>query len=140
MSDLVLDASCAAAWVLKDEATPQTATVLAQLQGGANAVVPPLWRWEMANLLLVSARRGRIDAMDVDSALALLDNLPIALDPDGPSRAWPDALNLARDYALSVYDASYLELALRRRSPLATLDRPLARAAAAVGVTLLLGS
>lgn len=140
MSDLVLDASCAAAWVLEDEATPQTATVLAQLQAGARAIVPPLWRWEMANLLLVGAQRGRIDATDVDAALVFLDSLPIALDTDAPSRAWPDALTLARDHALSVYDASYLELALRRRSPLATLDRPLARAAAAVGVTLLLGS
>lgn len=49
-------------------------------------------------------------------------------------RAWQETLQLARMHKLSVYDAAYLELTMRRDLPLATLDEDSEAAAAAIGV------
>ena len=66
--------------------------------------------------------------------MTLLKSLPITIDDETAVRAWQESLHLARAHQLSAYDAAYLELALRRGLPLATLDNPLKVAAAAVGV------
>jgi predicted nucleic acid-binding protein len=100
----------------------------------ASAVVPGLWPLEVANALLVGERRSRATEANVTTFLRLLAALPIALDDDTASRAWQHSLHLARSHRLSVYDAAYLELALRQGLPLATLDDRLAAAAAAAGV------
>jgi len=61
------------------------------------------------------------------------------VDPDTPGRALTYAWPLAAQHGLTTYDAAYLELAIRRGLPLATLDVSLARAARAEGVTLAVG-
>jgi predicted nucleic acid-binding protein len=64
----------------------------------------------------------------------LLSALPIVVDPDGAARAWRETLMLSQSHALTVYDAAYLELALRHGADLATVDRDLRTAAERLGV------
>ncbi len=80
--------------------------------------------------------RGRCTAADIATWLGFLAALPIHTDPETTGRAWSDTLSLARTYNLSVYDASYLELSIRRNLPLAALDGKLKDAATAAGVML----
>ncbi len=98
------------------------------------AVVPALWWFEVRNLLVANERRGRIDPVGTANFLGDLAKLPITADRDPDSS---NLLTLAREHGLTVYDAAYLELALRLALPLATLDRALAATATAAGVALL---
>lgn len=129
----VLDCSLTVAWFFEDEMNRYAQAVEDSLSM-ASAVVPVLWPLEVANALLVGERRSRATEANVTTFLRLLAALPIALDDDTASRAWQHSLHLARSHRLSVYDAAYLELALRQGLPLATLDDRLAAAAAAAGV------
>jgi predicted nucleic acid-binding protein len=89
----------------------------------------------VANALLVGERRKRCTQADTTAWTGFLQSLPITVDQETTGRAWGDVLNLARSQNLSVYDAAYLELALRLGFPLATLDEKLNAAAAGVGVS-----
>jgi predicted nucleic acid-binding protein len=129
----VLDASLTLAWYFDDEATPAVDSVLTAVTHGG-AVVPPLWRLEVANGFQFAIRRKRIDRRYRDDSLAELRLLPIEIDRECDVRVWSSALPLADRFGLSVYDACYLELAQRRDLPLATLDAPLRSAAAALGL------
>jgi predicted nucleic acid-binding protein len=131
----VLDSSMALAWCIPDEHAPYPQSVLGALATTA-AAVPSLWFLEVANALLVGERRGRCTVADVTTWLGFLGALPIRTDSETMARAWSDTLHLARTYNLSAYDASYLELAVRRVLPLAALDGKLKSAATAVGVAL----
>lgn len=132
---LVLDSSAALAWVYADETTGPIRQVFEQLTL-EGAWVPGLWRLEVANILEMGVRRGRHDAAFRDATLADLDLLPIRVDPDTDRQAWGATLRLAGRHRLTVYDAAYLELALRRGLPLATLDADLRAAASAENVIL----
>ena len=133
---LVLDASLALAWYFPDETTPATEAVLDRVVE-AGAVVPALWRLELANGLLVAVRRRRISAAYRNASLADLAQMQIETDPETDVHAWSVSLRLAEMHELSLYDAAYLELAQRRRLPLATLDQGLRRAAEQLGLMLL---
>ncbi len=129
----VLDCSVTMAWVFPDEATEATNQLRDSLVE-SRAFVPSLWPVEVGNVLLVATRRNRIRVDDWREIRASLEALPIEIDPVTTSRAWGASLELARTHQLSVYDAMYLELAMRLQLPLATLDRALHRAARTVGV------
>ena len=101
------------------------------------AWVPALWRLEVANVLQMNVNRRRHRTTFRDATLAELALLPIHLDVETNRHAWGETLRLAERHALTVYDAAYLELALRRKIALATLDRQLRAAAASHGVELL---
>jgi predicted nucleic acid-binding protein len=103
------------------------------------AWVPGLWRWGIANVLQSNCRRGRHAGEFRDEALSTLAMLPIKVDAEADRRAWSDTLLLAERHGLTVYDASYLEMASRRKIPLATLDRQLRAAATRDGIQLLGG-
>jgi len=133
---LVLDSSVTLSWCFEDERTPATTKLLERVTE-AGAVVPTLWRLEVANALQTSVRRGRIDAGFRDASLSDLALLPIVTDADTGTYAWSTTLRLAERFGLTVYDAAYLELAQRRSLPLATLDEPLRAAGHALGVPLL---
>jgi predicted nucleic acid-binding protein len=92
---------------------------------------------EIANVLEMGVRRGRHDAAFREVTLADLALLSIQVDPHTNDRAWGATIRLAERHRLTVYDAAYLELALRRGLPLATLDRELRVAATAENVALL---
>jgi len=132
----VLDASVTMAWAFREELTPFAERLLTDLVAG-EALVPAIWPLEVANVLLVSERRGRINRVDVARFTELLFGMPIRVHAATEGIAFEEALPLARDTGLSVYDASYLELAGRLGLPLATLDAALVRAAGKVGVTIL---
>lgn len=130
---LVLDSSATLAWVHGDERTPAIEAVF-DVVVAQGAHVPALWHLEVANGLAMAVRRKRVTAAFRDEALADLADLDVAVDPETHRHAWGATRRLADLHRLSVYDAAYLELAQRRRLPLATLDGPLAAAARQAGV------
>jgi predicted nucleic acid-binding protein len=136
----VLDSSLAVAFVLQDEITQVTDDVLDSLGEGVEAFAPALWRWEVGNALAMAERRKRITEADTHRCLTALQSLPIHVDEDAWREAWNATFLLARKYQLSVYDAAYLELAIRRRLSLASLDTDLRKAAKAEGLGLLPGN
>lgn len=132
----VLDNSVALAWCFEDE---QTASVLDLLDRVAEtgAIAPLLWPLEALNGLLAAERRHRLDPGQRAKLAAFLRELPIRLDMETADRAWADTAVIAETYKLTIYDAAYLELALRRRLPLASLDKALRTAAGSAGVEVL---
>lgn len=133
---LVLDASVALGWLFADERTP-TVDALLDRVAEEGAVVPGLWALEVANALQTALRRGRIDASFRSQALALLSRLPITVDDETAARAWGDTQTLADRFGLTLYDAAYLELAMRKGLPLATADGQLRDAAIGAGVLVM---
>ncbi len=133
---IVVDASVTMTWCFEDEGTDATEAVLQQV-GRTGAVVPPLWRLEVANAFQNGLRRKRIDARFRADSLDDLMALSIFIDPDCDHYVWTRTLDFSDRYRLTIYDASYLELADRHNLPLATLDRQLRVAAAACGLTVL---
>ena len=128
----VLDASVVACWAFEDEDHPVARQAL-DLIRTEEARVPSLWWFEVRNALIVNERRGRLREADTAAILRGLSRLRVTMD-QSPDEA--DVLALARRHRLSVYDASYLELARRAAIPLATLDSQLARAARAEKLAL----
>jgi predicted nucleic acid-binding protein len=133
---LVLDASATLAWLYPEEITKPIIHVFDRIADDC-AWVPALWRIEVANSLSVSLRRGRITHARQHGALTDFGELPILCDTETSDRAWGPTLNLADKHSLTVYDATYLELALRMALPLATLDRDLRAAGQLERVPLL---
>lgn len=133
---LVLDSSATLAWLYDDEVTDAIRLVWDRI-AETGAVVPVLWRLEVANGLTIALRRQRIDIAFRQSALADLAVLDITVDRQTDAHAWSTTLDFADRYRLTLYDAAYLELAHRRRLPLATLDQALLAAAKAAGVPTL---
>lgn len=130
------DSSITLAWVYSDETTEAGREVF-QRVGQAGACVPGLWRLEVGNVLEMGARRKWHDADFRGASIAGLSRLAIQVDADTDQQAWSATLKLAIRHQLTMYDAAYLELALRRDLPLATLDIDLRRAAQAEKVPLL---
>jgi len=132
----VIDASVAMTWCFKDEITPVTQRLLQDL-GSKPALVPAWWYVEIANVLALAERKGRLSTTEIIDFIAVLDNAQIEVDNEAPQRAFSHLLPLCRKHRLTSYDAIYLDLAQRRRLPLATLDGPLRKAAKKLGVKLL---
>jgi predicted nucleic acid-binding protein len=128
---LVADASVSAAWFLPDEATPYTEAAL-QATVDREVCVPALWLLEVGNLLLSAQRRRRISDAKRRELVAHAQALRLSVDREPVAMTALD--DLAARHGLSAYDAAYLELALRRRLPLATTDQALLEAMAAAGV------
>ena len=134
----VLDCSATLPWVFHDEVSAAADRLLDELAHGAQAWVPALWHLELGNVLVGAQRKKRIDQAGIEAFLSRLQVYDISVDPDTMSQAWNKILDLALLHQLSTYDAAYLELALRRNLPLATLDTALIRAATTAGVGLCL--
>jgi len=137
-SELVLDCSATMPWIFASEATLETDRVLDAVTGGAKVWVPALWHLEVANVLLGARRRNRIDQAGIEQFLARLAVYDIEVDADTIAAAWSRTMGLADLYQLTEYDAVYLELALRKGVPLASLDRELCAAFKKAGGRLLL--
>jgi predicted nucleic acid-binding protein len=136
MAVCVLDAAIAVSWCIPSETDDAAAAALdAIVRGGALA--PGLWSIEVANALLMAERRQRISEAQRLRALQALVELDIEVDAQEAAVIWGRVSHLAQIHRLTVYDATYLELALRRSLPLATTDKALARAAEATGLGVL---
>lgn len=123
------------AWYFVDETNEYADDIARQLLQEV-AFVPLNWPLEVANTLLVGERRNRSTQAQAARLITSLAVLPITIDDETNLHAWTTTLSLAREQKLTAYDAAYLELAMRRGLPLATLDDQLKAAAQAVGVRL----
>jgi predicted nucleic acid-binding protein len=137
MNALVIDGSTALGFLMSDEQAPRALDALDALDRGVPTFVPAHWPLEVANGLLMAERRKRATQADVTEALHVVLSLPIEIDRDTTRYVAGETAGLARQYALTIYDAAYLELAMRRGAALATSDAELARAAKKAGVGLL---
>jgi predicted nucleic acid-binding protein len=132
----VVDCSVAMAWLFHDKATPKTTTLLNRL-AAETALVPTWWLIEITNVLAMAERKGRITPTQSDAFIADLSKLGIERDDEAADRAFTHLLALCRTHRLTSYDAIYLDLAIRRNLPLATLDDDLRKTAKKLGVGLL---
>jgi predicted nucleic acid-binding protein len=131
----VLDASVTLAWLIDRVIPPYALRVRSLLSHGARAVVPVLWRFEVANGLVVSERRGIHASADTAEILQELETVRVhSIEESQQAIPMRRTLATAREFRLSAYDASYLDLARGLELPLATLDRQLQDAAAKAGV------
>ena len=130
----VIDNSVLVAWALDEQS--EYADAVGGRLGDAVVLAPALWPLEFANTLLVAERRGRLTEARASQLRDQVSGLGIVVVPDHPPRVLTDVLALARRHGLTVYDASYLDLAMRECVPLATLDDRLAGAARRAGVPL----
>jgi predicted nucleic acid-binding protein len=117
----VLDCSVALAWVMPDEDDERADAYLERLLVD-RALVPQLWSLEVANVLLISGRCGRINDDEIENAINNLRSLPIDVDQKTHEYAFAETFVYAAEHGLTVYDAAYLELAKRRDLPIATFD------------------
>lgn len=132
----VVDNSIVMSWCFQDEANQYADAVLDSLSE-ATALVPSIWPLEVINVLLVAERRMRISEADSVRFTSLLSQLPIVVEYERTEQIMKDILALARVKKLSSYDASYLDLAMKKGIPLATLDNRLKQAATTVDVKML---
>jgi predicted nucleic acid-binding protein len=131
---MVLDASVPLGALLPGEAYAAAAVALLARVSAEGAIVPVIWWIEIANGVLVAERKQRFGPDEAAAALRHLESLPIETDPETNTHAWKTTIALARRHRLTLYDACYLDLALRRNLPLASFDAALLRAAAAEGI------
>jgi predicted nucleic acid-binding protein len=131
----VLDSSVALAVALPDERS-ETAQRIAEKWVDEQAIIPTLWHWEVANGLRAAHRRKHLLADDIPRLLQDLRLFPTASDTLPAFETAANAAKTAVLHSLTVYDAAYLDLAIRRRLPLATLDDDLKRAAKKAKVKL----
>lgn len=135
MSRFVLDNTVTMAWCFSDEATEFTKTLLNRLSNLTDrAVVPALWLYEVANVVELAVRKRRIPAEKALAFLESLADLPVEVENPGRTQVFVSVRTLASQYQLTAYDAAYLELAIRHKLPIASLDKALSRAALAAGV------
>jgi len=125
---LVVDASITMCWCFEDEKNEYADNVLKSL-GPNEAVAPSIWPLEVGNALLVAERNKRLSEARIVHFLGMLSSLPIRIERESPERMLKEIFALAREHALSTYDASYLDFAMRVALPLATRDGSLIRAA-----------
>jgi predicted nucleic acid-binding protein len=132
----VADASVAIAWVHPAQATPETEAMLDGLAAGDSLVVPALWPLEVANALTVLSRRRKLTLDEARTAVEIIRELPAVIDYEAAAIAFTRLVDLATRHELTIYDATYIELATRRRLPLASNDVRMKQAAVRSGVRL----
>lgn len=136
MSAFVLDASVTLGWLLDRPVPPRASLVRKLITAGQVPVVPMLWRYEVSNAVIMSERRGRITTGQVATLVADLEEFSEVIEVDPVIVRASVLIETGRGTKLTAYDAAYLELAGRRRLPLATLDDALREAARWAGIHL----
>jgi predicted nucleic acid-binding protein len=139
MAEFVLDASVAISWCFPGdptEDTPYSRRILSRLVTD-DAVVPDIWGYEIANVLSLGFRSGRISQQQIEQFLQRLKALPMRTEP---TDLWAKVAleSKARKWNVTAYDVAYLDLALRMNIPLATNDNRLRKTAEAAGIQVLI--
>jgi len=137
MNSLVIDCSTTVGFVLPDEQDVISLKALDAIEKKTPTYVPAHWCFEVTNALLTAERRSRASQSNIADFLNQIQALPVIVDEETARQATKTTYTLARQFGLTIYDAAYLELALRRRATLATNDRDLLKAAKAAGVMVL---
>ena len=135
--DFVIDTSVVMSWCFKDETNRYADGILDLLEEGT-ALAPSIWPLEVGNVLLVAERRKRLSEADSMRFITLLSELPIIVEQEPPERMIHEILALAREHKLSSYDASYLDLAMRKGLSIATIDKNLVAAAKRIRVPIVM--
>ncbi len=136
MNAVVVDCSVTMAWCFEDECDPLADAVL-DLIGEVDVWAPSIWPLEVANVILVAERRGRLVSAESTRFVELLGDLPILIDGTTHERALGSVVARGRALGLSAYDAAYIDLAERKGAVLATRDSKLAAACRAAGIQVL---
>ncbi len=132
----VLDNSVAMRWCFEDTTNAYAEAILEQLEKGDAAFVPVLWRYEVVAVLAKAQKHKSLTADQAADFLESLTSFSLPVDYTGVEKILQDVHGIAVQYGLTGYDAAYLELALRKNLPLATLDEALQKAALQAGVEL----
>ena len=127
----VLDNSVSMRWLFKDgtEADLLYAEQVLEALKEGSTVVPGVWWLEVSNVIVRAEAQQLLPETQSRKFLDTLRKMPITVDSSPVEQLWEQTLHLARKFKISVYDATYLELAIRQNIVLATLDTDLARAA-----------
>ena len=134
--NFVVDNSVVMTWCFSDETNKYSDAILDSLNK-STAFLPSIWPLEVGNVLLVAERRKRLSEADSTRFIALIAELPIVIEQEQPERMMKDILALARKHKISTYDATYLDLAMRKGLPIASLDKDLRKAARRSRVAIL---
>ncbi|QQV75143.1 hypothetical protein H6P87_00689 [Rickettsia tillamookensis] len=134
MVSFVLDSSVVLSWLMPDEVANLGILDKTIKEG---AIVPSIWGLEIGNVLLCAERAKRLTSNQRHQAIYTLKDIYIKVDQITLEHTWFETMDLAWQYGLTLYDASYLELALRCGLPIATLDKSLKQASKAAGVVVL---
>ncbi|MBI4472282.1 MAG: type II toxin-antitoxin system VapC family toxin, partial [Acidobacteria bacterium] len=137
VSEIPLESDTTEGFPFSPAISRRVGMLLKQMESGAVVVVPPLWFWEVANGLLAAQRRKLLTAAERRKSLQKLSLLNVSVDDEATRIAFDKTSQLAEKHGLSVYDAAYLELALRRKLSLGSRDQALLKAAKRSGVKLL---
>ncbi|MCC8398430.1 MAG: type II toxin-antitoxin system VapC family toxin [Rickettsia endosymbiont of Labidopullus appendiculatus] len=132
MVSFVLDSSIALSWFMPDE---MAALDILDKLTKEGAIVPTIWLFEIGNVLLCAERAGRLTAFQRHQAIYTLKELPIKIDQTSLDHIWFGTMELAENHGLTLYDASYLELAIRYGLPIATFDKLLKRVSQTIGIS-----
>lgn len=132
--DWVIDCSCAAALFLPDESSSKAKSFISDLAEDSTLWIPALWWYEMTNVLTVAERRKRISHFEVLKIIHLFDQFDLNTDNSSGAEFSNQVYELTRLYKLSAYDATYLELSIRKEAGLASLDKQLLNASKEAGV------
>ncbi len=124
----------ALSWIHPAQSSPRSEKLLSEVETGALIIVPCLWHFEIANILLVLQRRGKINSLERKRAVDLLSGMNFTVDEMPGNSVFEATSALAEKHGLSIYDAAYLELAIRRRLQLASRDDTLNAAASKYGL------
>jgi predicted nucleic acid-binding protein len=136
----VLDNSVVMRWCFNENPNDYAEAILQHMGNNGKAIVPVLWRYEVTAVL---SKAQKIGSLSADKAKGFLDDLAaftITIDYEGIEKILHDVRVIAVNYGLTGYDAAYLELAIRKNIPIATLDEALQKAARLAGVELLIAS
>lgn len=118
---LVVDASIATSWIVKEAISPQAVTLFS---AGETLIAPDLLVAEVGNAVWKAERRGNATALQVSSAVVILRQAMSDFEPTLP--LLPAAAALARELNHPIYDCFYLALAQREGAELATADARMA--------------
>ena len=136
--EFVLDCSVTMAWILPDEPECEKANEILIMLKESYAKVPTVWPLEVANVLCQADKLNKLSAIDIAAFKDFLSALPITIDSSTSLRTMGSIYVLAKMEQLTIYDAAYLEVAMRENLSLATFDKALKKAAKHNGVKLLI--
>ncbi len=133
----VLDNSVVMRWLSQESTHDYADKILSLLNGKSQAIVPVLWRYEFISVLLKLQKTGVISSEQAELFVEEINNLDFIVDYEGIDFILNDVRYLAKKHSLTGYDAAYLELAIRKQIPLATLDMDLRKAASFAKIELI---
>jgi predicted nucleic acid-binding protein len=138
-TEVVIDASVSLAWLLNEphQGSELQDLFLSAYRQKTLVLVPALWHWECANVLTGLVKRQAIKSAEVLHYLGLMRYARPVVDALPDVVVQQSTIEVAAGTGLSYYDASYVELAMRRKAALATFDLDMQQAAKGLGVTCL---